>query len=270
MASARELRALSTVSKTVRTSVEILTALGANAWCATVIAGLYGIEDSTACASYCVGQAKSQPPFCFDYRYGIVQGRAGSGSCWDREESGSGDPDQGIPSGPDRDQTTGLHLSDDYSKDLTSRPAPMDRSLSQDIYVAYNPEYHQPMSDAESRYAELLLEDGSFQGANMDTGAICGNGICEDGEDAELCAMDCCPATTCGDGKCQAYAVMEYVKHVPIVQHAVVEYVKHMQGNIVKISLTTVLVIWMESKGVPFVVVPLLAAAMTRGAQAAS
>ncbi len=41
-------------------------------------------------------------------------------------------------------------------------------------------------------------------GEANDTGAVCGNGVCEAGEDSANCPGDCPPAAVCGNGICEA------------------------------------------------------------------
>ncbi|MBI5803919.1 LamG domain-containing protein [Candidatus Pacearchaeota archaeon] len=65
--------------------------------------------------------------------------------------------------------------------------------------------YNRALTDEEI----LSIYEAGSVGKCTETGPICGNGICEDGENIQSCYGDCCPncgpPPTCGNGICSQY-----------------------------------------------------------------
>jgi hypothetical protein len=70
------------------------------------------------------------------------------------------------------------------------------------------PTYELRISDQNDE--ETLCGDGICEGdepqtcpVDCDTNAVCGNGVCEDGEDVQSCPQDCDELPVCGNGVCE-------------------------------------------------------------------
>ena len=64
-----------------------------------------------------------------------------------------------------------------------------------------------PLPNQVSR--RRLAQAGYDVGPLSEPGEIvCGDGVCGDDEDVNMCSQDCCPSGQCGDGKCQGWLGM--------------------------------------------------------------